>query len=75
MKYDRFVELIEFITVCGDPDDKKRSYKYIMHYLRYPFTACELLSVESNITLDMLFPDTPIFSTENVLEEVEVEVE
>ena len=29
MKYDKYVELIEFITVVGSGDDKKRSYKYL----------------------------------------------
>lgn len=54
---------------------RREATSKIMHYLRYPFTACELLSVESNITLDMFFPDAPIFSTEKFLEEVEVDVE
>lgn len=30
MKYDRYEELIEYITVVGPPDDKKRSYKYVL---------------------------------------------
>jgi hypothetical protein len=28
MKYDRFEELIDFVTVVGPAEDKKRSYKY-----------------------------------------------
>jgi len=28
MKYERFLELIEFVTVVGSTDDKKRAYKY-----------------------------------------------
>lgn len=28
MKYPRYEELIEFVTVVGPADDKKRSYKY-----------------------------------------------
>lgn len=32
MKYERYEELIELITVIGPPDDKKRSYKYDPYY-------------------------------------------
>jgi hypothetical protein len=28
MKYDRFLELVDFVTVVGPPEDKKRAYKY-----------------------------------------------
>ena len=51
---------------------RREATSKIMHYLRYPFNACELLSVESNITLDVLFPDAPLVWTKKVLEEVEV---
>jgi hypothetical protein len=28
MKYERFEELVDFVTVVGPPEDKKRGYKY-----------------------------------------------
>jgi hypothetical protein len=28
MKYDKFKELVDYITVVGPVDDKKRSYKF-----------------------------------------------
>jgi|JI10StandDraft_1071094.scaffolds.fasta_scaffold153003_2 hypothetical protein len=33
MKYPRYKELVELVTVVGPPDDKKRSYKYPSDHL------------------------------------------
>ena len=41
MTYDRYLELVEFVTVVGPADDKKRSFKYkSFQIFRYPLSAC-----------------------------------
>ena len=40
MNYDRYVELLEIVTVVGDPAEQKRAYKF-------PLTATELLSQDN----------------------------
>jgi hypothetical protein len=52
MKYEKFEELIELVTVVGPPEDKKRSYKYkSFQIFRYPLAACDLLSIDNNIAI------------------------
>jgi hypothetical protein len=41
MTYDRYLELVEFVTVVGPADDKKRSFKYkFFQIFRYPLSSC-----------------------------------
>jgi hypothetical protein len=76
MRYDKFEELIEFVTVVGPPEDKKRGYKYkSFQIFRYPLAACDLLSIDNNIAIDFFFPDRPLTVDEKVTEDVEVDVE
>ena len=42
-------ELVELLTVVGDPSDKNRSYKL-------PLTASELLSADIPFVIDQLVP-------------------
>ena len=61
MKYDKFVQLIEYITIVGPADDKKRSYKYkSFQIFRYPLSACDLLSIDNANTIDSFFPEKPL---------------
>lgn len=53
MKYEKFEELLEFVTVVGPADDKKRSFKY-------PLSACDMLSIDNNTAVELFFPDRPI---------------
>jgi hypothetical protein len=61
MKYEKFEELIELVTVVGPPEDKKRSYKYeSFQILRYPLSASDLLSIDNNLAIELFFPNRPI---------------
>jgi hypothetical protein len=52
MKYARYLELVEFVTVVGDPYDKKRSFKYKSFQIyRYPLSACDVLSIDNNTAI------------------------
>jgi hypothetical protein len=76
MRYDKFEELIEFVTVVGPPDDKKRSYKYkSFQIFRYPLAASDLLSIDNTIAIEFFFPDRPLTVDEKVTQDVEVDVE
>jgi hypothetical protein len=47
MNYSRLKELIDYITVVGPPDDKKRSYKFkYFQIFRFPLSASDVLSSE-----------------------------
>jgi len=50
MTYKRTGELVELVTVVGDPSDKKRSYKL-------PLTAAGLLSADIPFVIDKLMPE------------------
>lgn len=57
MKYDKFVQLIEYVTIVGPADDKKRSYKYkSFQIFRHPLSACDLLSIDNVNTIQSFFP-------------------
>jgi hypothetical protein len=61
MKYGKFEELIELVTVVGPPEDKKRSYKYeSFQILRYPLIASDLLSIDNNLAIELFFPNKAI---------------
>jgi hypothetical protein len=71
MKYEKFEELIELLTVVGPPEDKKRSYKYkSFQIFRYPLAACDLLSIDSSIAIELFFPEKPLTVDEKVTEDV-----
>jgi hypothetical protein len=42
--------MVQLVTIPGEPADKKRSYKF-------PLTAAELLSGETNFVIDKLLPE------------------
>lgn len=75
MKYDKYQELVDYVTVVGPADDKKRSYKYKSFQIRYPFAACEILSLDNSNTIEFFFPDNSLEIEEKIVEEVEVEEE
>jgi hypothetical protein len=50
MTYKLTAELVELVTVVGDPSDKKRSYKL-------PLTAADLLSADIPFVIDKLMPE------------------
>ena len=61
MRYEKFEELLEFVTVVGPADDKKRSFKYkSFQIFRYPLSACDMLSIDNNTAVELFFPDRPI---------------
>lgn len=35
----KYSQLVEYITVVGDPTNKNRAYKYIVYDFRYPLAA------------------------------------
>lgn len=70
MKYDKYVELIEFITVVGSADDKKRSYKYLSFKSRYPLNASDFLCIDNWQALEFMLPEKPIFEEKKVYDTV-----
>jgi hypothetical protein len=50
MTYRRMQELVELVTVVGDPADRKRSYKF-------PLTAADLLAADLPFVIDKLLPE------------------
>ena len=76
MKYDKMKALVEYVTVLGPPEDKKKGYKFKNSQIfRFPLTACDILSSDNSSTVDYFLPTAPLFIEENVEEEVEVEEE
>ena len=74
MKYDKYEELLDFVTVVGPPNDKNRSYKYkSFQILRFPLAACEILSIENPTALDYFLPEKPLVVDHVITETVEVE--
>lgn len=59
MKYDKYLNLVNYVTQVGPSDDRKRSFKY-------PLSACEILSVDNNQALDFFFGDNAITVEEEV---------
>jgi hypothetical protein len=49
MTYGKFQQLVELVTLVGDPFDKKRSFKF-------PLTAADLLASETPFVLEKLLP-------------------
>lgn len=48
--------MIEYITVVGTGDDKKRNFKYFYSKNRFPLTASDVLSAEIPSIQDFLLP-------------------
>ncbi len=53
--------MIEFITVVGNPNDKKRSYKYkSFQIFRYPLSASDVLCIDNLQALEYFIPEKPL---------------
>jgi len=60
MNYEKYQELINYVTREGPADNEKKGYKYIFCKCRFPMVASDILSAENNTAIDLFLPDGEI---------------